>query len=499
MFLLVLGCESERSPEPSRLFATHCGSCHLPPDPASLPKAIWRDRVLPEMGARLGMRMMSYDPEAILGTAEYELAATAGHYPDHPRLTTEEWEALQQFIITGAPDSLPDMPRYATHGLSGFRATPVDLDSSPGSLLTYLGSGGKGMVAGTGRGRLYRIGTDGRSVMMPGLPERSPIVHVIHGYPEIQNLLEVGLIYPTETRSGRLYRRVNGALSIVADSLHRPVHVLSEDLDGDGREELYVSEFGNYSGGLLRIDSLGKQERLLALPGCTRTLATDLNRDGRTDLIVLHAQGDEGITALYQTGDGDFRNRRLLRFPPGWGTSWFELVDTDGDGDLDLVTVHGDNADYSPVLKPYHGLRIHENDGTGAFTEAYFYPLYGATRVVADDFDGDGDVDLAVSCYFPAFGKSGSPSFVYLERKPTDRYLFTARTTPVAEEGRWLVMEAVDADDDGDADIALGSFTLDVSRVPQPVADRWQSTSTDLLILENLYSTVAPPPDSLIP
>ena len=70
----------------------------------------------------------------------------------------------------------------------------------------------------------------------------------------------------------------------------------------------------------------------------------------------------------------------MLRFSPVYGTSWFEMIDYDGDGDDDIVTVNGDNADESYVLKPYHGLRIYLNDGNNHFEEKYFYPFYGATR-----------------------------------------------------------------------------------------------------------------------
>src|SRR5690606_20503160 len=121
------------------------------------------------------------------------------------------------------------------------------------------------------------------------------------------------------------------------------------------------------------------------------------------DLVVLHAQGDEGVTVLYQEDRLKFRAERVIRLSPVYGSSWFEMFDYDGDGDKDIALANGDNADLSFVNKPYHGLRVFINEGEHGFQQRYFYPLPGATRVAANDFDGDGDVDFAVSCFFPDY------------------------------------------------------------------------------------------------
>ena len=160
-------------------------------------------------------------------------------------------------------------------------------------------------------------------------------------------------------------------------------------------------------------------------------------------------------------------------------------MDFDGDGDLDLVTAHGDNADYSNVRKPYHGIRIYANDGSNHFSEAYFLALPGATRVVGRDFDGDGDTDFAVACNFADYANWPEASFVYLENLGGETVKFRGQTTPLALDGRWLILEADDYDGDGDDDLALGSFTLNPSTVPAALSRRWRDGKTDLLYLEN--------------
>ena len=491
LVLLLLGTCTDADPgtvSPPEGPLAACGTCHVAPDPGSLPRAVWERTVLPEMGARMGMASMGYDPAGRLPPGEYALARAHGFYPPAPTLPLAEWEALRRYILDRAPDSLAAPPPLPLAPLESFAARPFAVEDRGGALISYLGRGPDGLVAGDGYGRVVTDVLSGDT--LPRRSVRLPVVHYLPS-PGGDLLLEIGNIYPTEARNGKLYRYHGDVPRVIADSLHRPVHLLEEDLDGDGQREIVVSEYGNYSGALTLLKPAGDghytRTRLLGLPGCTRTVATDLNGDGRTDLVVLHAQGDEGIDALYQRADGSFQRELLLRFPPVWGTSWFELADVDGDGHRDLITVHGDNADYSPLRKPYHGLRIHLNDGANAFHEAFFLPLPGATRVVARDFDADGDLDLAVACNFADYGKQPDASFVYLERTgaPHD-FDFTARTTPLALDGRWLILEADDYDGDGDIDMALGSFTLNSNALPIAITLRWRDGRTDGLFLENL-------------
>ena len=253
--------------------------------------------------------------------------------------------------------------------------------------------------------------------------------------------------------------------------------------------ELVVSEFGNLTGKLslfsLNDQSQYKKSILLNQPGTIRVVAQDMNSDGRTDLIALTSQGDESITILYQQSDLRFTPEKVLRFSPIYGTSWFELIDYDGDGDLDIVTVNGDNADKTYISKPYHGLRIHINNGKNQFEEKYFYRLNGATRFVARDFDQDGDMDFAVISTFPDYQKYPEYSFVYLENRNSTTFEFKPSLFKESVNGRWFLMDAGDIDGDGDDDIILSSFTYVFTPVPDNITKLWQEKDVDLLILEN--------------
>lgn len=168
-----------------------------------------------------------------------------------------------------------------------------------------------------------------------------------------------------------------------------------------------------------------------------------------------------------------------------YGTSWFELIDYDSDGDDDIITVNGDNADRSNVLKPYHGLRIHINDGNNNFEEKYFYPFNGATRFSVNDFDQDGDLDFAIISTFPDYHKNPALSFVYLENTNSPAFKFMPYTFNESNLGRWFLMDTGDVDGDGDEDIILSSFLYSFTPVPEEFTEFWKEQNINILVLEN--------------
>lgn len=487
-----LGCTPVADKKALALYDKQCASCHVLPNIESLPKDIWRNHVLPDMGARMGLRIKGYDPMDKLSFKEQNAVLKTGIYSRAPSITPEDWNLLQRYIIKNAPGKLKrnTEQKIGVDQSPLFKAKAVNLDGQKGAFITYLGHHPKelGLLAADLNGNLYHHDQSSDSTVIRtnfGQP-----ITDISFYDDHILATKVGYLDPSQIPRGRLafLNQDNAALDTLV--LHRPVHTLAHDFNKDGIKEYVVAEFGHLTGALsliTRKDQLSTFEKktLIAHPGAIRTQVRDLNKDGRDDILVLMSQGREGVQVLYQGNDLNFTAKELISFSPVYGSSWFELLDYDGDGDEDIITVHGDNADKSYVHKPYHGMRIHINDGQNNFEERFFYPMNGATRFVAADFDQDGDVDFGILSTFPDYD-NGLPAFVYLQNENAARFKFKGFGFPESKESRWLLISASDLDGDGDKDIALGAFTYVLTPVPENAQKRWETTGTDLLILENL-------------
>ncbi len=473
------------------LYETYCTKCHASPDIKSLPKDIWEYAVLPEMGARMGIDDIYHDPMNGLSIEDQEAILKTGIYPSKPTISMEDWELIKEHIVSLAPVYLPGMVHADTfNGLPQFEPRPISLENGEGSFISFLKYDGQRQKILTGdisgnlsqydylKNESSKLGQFGSGVV---------------DYSEKENkayATAIGQLDPSEISSGKIFAIEEDTTISIPEEFHRPVNTLVHDLNNDGVDELVVSEFGNLTGKLSLLiksdNNMYEKQVLLYQPGTIRVLAKDMNKDGKDDLIALISQGDESITILYQEDNMEFRPEKVIRFSPIYGSSWFELVDYDGDGDDDIITVNGDNADYSYVHKPYHGMRIHINLGNNQFKEQYFYPLNGASRFVARDFDQDGDIDFCILSIFPDYKNNPDFSVVYLENKNTGEFTFVPYTFSESKYGRWFLMDAGDIDQDGDEDIILSAFSDGFSPVQEGLSKSWKEKDLDLMILENM-------------
>jgi ribosomal protein L34 len=301
-------------------------------------------------------------------------------------------------------------------------------------------------------------------------------------------LTVMGSFAPTEAKSGFLLRMDTrtGQGLVVADRLQRPVSTAFGDLNGDGAEDAVICEFGRYTGQLAwwsggSGDTL-QRHTLLRRPGATKAQLRDLDHDGDLDIAALFGQADEGIWLFFNDGKGHFTSQNALRFGPANGSGSFEFCDFNTDGHPDILYACGDNADFKPVRKPWHGVYIFLNDGRNNFKQHYFYHLPGAYQALARDFDLDGDLDIAAVAFFPDFEKQAEGGFVLLQQDKKRR--FRAFTFPESVEGRWMVMDAGDPDGDGDLDLVLGSMTFEVPGRPDLVQE-WKTRGLPFVVLKN--------------
>lgn len=478
----------------------YCSSCHAFVPPERLPKKVWREDVLPLMGHLLGIYKEGSRPQSLFDMGiSGTIVRNANVYPEHPLLAREDWEKIVNYFTEHAPDSIP--PPVRDHkiriGLPHFRYRPAPTTHRPPyTAMVKILPDKRGLVFSDGKGPRSIL-----TFLSPDLQERQSIVMSTTPVQLTERSNEIILttigrgILPNDAPDGTLQRLTRNwpdphykPADIILKDLQRPVSIAYGDLNDDGLEDLVVCEFGNKTGRLSWYagngDGTYSRTTLRNKPGAIRAIISDANRDGRPDIYVLMAQGDEGLFLYENQGNGTFNEKRLLQFSPLSGSQYFELADFNKDGLDDIIYVCGDNADHTPILKQYHGIYIYLNEGKETYRQAYFYPVNGAYKAMARDFDLDGDLDIAAISHFPDYRNHPEESFVYLRNKGNLR--FDDYSFPQASDGRWIVMDAGDLDGDGDIDLALGSFVYFLPDGDTTgLGRRWLSQSPSVVILEN--------------
>lgn len=476
--------------EGKTLFTAYCAVCHMLPDPASLTREIWRLHVLPVMAARMGIIYPNYDPLRGLSDEERAIVKKNNIIPESPVLTDQEWGKLVSYILQNAPDSVKlDEARLTRNSpMKQFVREDIQIDTVKPSLITGLGYNKATNTLWIGNFYNTVYTWDYNKGVTKIIRTESPVVD-FNFYRGNTYFTEIGKLYPTELSIGAYAKYNDTSVTTLLTALHRPVNAKIEDLDGDGVPEIAVCNFGNKTGGLslFKKDKGGKyrEQVLLPLAGAIKCYIKDMNGDGKKDIVAMFSQGDESVWIFYQQDNFKFKAKRVLRFPPNYGTTDMVLVDYNHDGLTDIVTVHGDNADYSNILKAYHGIRLHINQGNDVFKEKFFYPIYGVTKVLAEDFDKDGDIDFACSAFFPEFGKLVNESFIYLENVDQANFKFKSYILQSDIPLKSLTLEKADIDGDGDMDIIAGNFAQSPGPVPADLDKKLKTANYGLVIFKN--------------
>ena len=474
--------------KPANVLArTYCTGCHLYPEPQQLDKATW-ETILPRMGHFFGIYETDTTRSGLLeGGRAGEIVERGNVFPKGPTIDTLIFNKIKAYYLDEAPEQLPDSPaKEIKEGLNYFKLhKPASKTKNPMHLMVKIIGPDQWYISDVGRSSFSIMDNQFKVQKTASSPEGTVWVHQGN---EHTFALVIGTFNPTDMDLGfvmRLPSTRGQPTRIIAKNLQRPVHMDMGDLDGDGLEDMVISEYGKNTGSLAwwKQDPSGNFQKFMLRnkPGATKAYIRDLNNNGKQDIIALFGQGDEGIFIYHNQGNGKFAEEPLIRFPPTYGSSYFELFDFNGDGKEDIIYTAGDNADYDPIAKPYHGIRIFLNDGTNHFKESFFYPLNGAYKAIASDFDKDGDIDIVAISFFPDYERSPEESFVYLENK--GEMNFEAQTFPGSSDGRWMAMDVGDMDGDGDLDILLGSmiFGTDHTRF----FEKWSGGTLPFAWLEN--------------
>ena len=480
VLMVFAGCNRKENAE--TLAKRHCASCHMFPAPSMLDKTRWETGVLPEMAFRMGLDVSKFQDKD-----QSEVNEMIKAIPLRPMISNSEWEAIRKYYLDNAPDTLEQTTLRSTFALDAFTPSAIRLPITGQNMITMLkwNSVKENLFIGTRRGMLYQL--DAALTLTDSLKMNGALSDIFFHSSRAPFALNMGIMDPNDQPAGTVAELLlpEKRISIVIDSIKRPVHLNIADLDNDKDEDLLVSAFGNFTGSLnayrKRSDNTYELHYIHNFPGTRKTVVADFNKDGLPDIVALVTQGDEHIALFTNRGNFRFSYQVLLKFSPVYGSSYFELCDFNKDGHADILYTNGDNADFSYSLKPYHGVRIFLNDGLNSFKESVFYSMHGASMARAADFDRDGDLDIAAISFFPDFKTHPERGFVFLRN---DNGRLTAFTTPLAAEGRWLTMEIGDFDSDSDEDIVLGALDFPTS-VPDSLLEVWRKNRTSLLLLRN--------------
>ncbi|MBC9930994.1 FG-GAP repeat domain-containing protein [Chitinophaga qingshengii] len=456
-------CFAPSAKEKGKMLADkYCSSCHLPVDPSLLDKETWTKHVLPAMAPKLGIRVWS-------GDQYYPVEGK----PQPGQISFNEWVELVKYYETQAPAKLtpakPPVPLQ--RDWFGFSMKhPVGVDSPGLAATTLVSFDTATRHIFTSDSYTSTLDTWDSSLRKTGSRKMpSPVVDILYtrdgGKSSPAIITQIGNMRALDAPAGIISElNINDLHSKQKDLmpfLKRPVQTLQADFDKDSLVDLLVCAFGHNQGGLYWLKQLPdhryEQKTITEVPGAIHAAVGDFNGDGWPDAMVLFAAADEGIWLYENDRHGGFKSTNLLRFPPLNGSTSFQLVDFNQDGKLDILYTCGDNADFSMVLKPYHGLYVYINEGNNSYRQAWFYPVNGCTKAVAADFNLDGKTDIAAIAFFADMQNNPAEKFILFEGK--DHQLnFTPHAPPIEKEGRWICMDVKDIDGDGDEDIILGNY-----------------------------------------
>jgi len=450
-----------------------CSRCHQFPEPEILPRELWEAQLVTMHGivttlpVELGGSPIGFSLREVVewyNTKSPEVFSL-------PRSITESGPPPIRFRKRTIPVGPEGIPAIATltrleAGLFGDRDFVLSaVDMGNGNVYLISASEGPQLIGGTGH--------PVRSI--PGDLNGDGLTDLL-----VSDLGFMGL-------SDELKGRVLAALQLpdgsfdfqpIFDGVGRLADARPMDLDLDGDLDVVVGSFGwRLTGGIYLLYNETKaggplkfrSETLVARAGAVSVIPLPAREpDAGPGFAVAFAQHHEYISAFYPKARENaekakggaakgmvYEEQVLYRAPhPNWGMSNLEVVDLDGDSDLDFLLAHGDTLDDGFAFKPYQGVMWLENIG-GHFEPHRIGALYGAHRAEAADFDGDGDLDVVTAGFLPQLtqpipkGHMRVDSIIWFERTDDDWLAWSVEINHPRHTG----VTVLDFDRDGRPDI----------------------------------------------
>lgn len=446
-----------------------CAYCHPAPSPGAAPREDWRHEI------ELAYGFHRESPLAHIAPPDIEKVV-----------------AYYESLAPRASEIEVPLRRDAGPGELRFTKQPIKIGDSSLALniagLKFLASGAGSaslLACDMQSGQIRRLAAEGDSdVAAPGAsPAVTNPCHVEacdldgDGKQELV-VADLGAYLPMDDPVGRVVwlrpRETAAGYEpiVLADKLGRVADVQPGDFDGDGDQDLVVAEFGWQKLGqvLLLINQGGEgpaprfeQRQVDNRHGAIHVPVADLNGDGKLDFMALLSQEHETIIAYLNRGDGTFDKNIVYAAPhPLYGSSSIQLVDMDGDADLDVLYANGDGFDRR-FLKPFHAVQWLENTGKYPFVHRHLTYMPGCHRALGGDLDGDGDLDVLCASFLRTtvrnqYGPARFDGIVWLEQTSRGTFVRHGLQNAACDHA---ALEMADFDADGDLDFAVGAFVVD--------------------------------------
>jgi len=175
-----------------------------------------------------------------------------------------------------------------------------------------------------------------------------------------------------------------------------PYSLCSADLDGDGDDDLAVVHYNSYANTVVILKNNGQgyftEKGIYGTAGVRprSVCAADVDKDGDLDLIIANYTSNNAAV-LKNNGNAEFSYS--ASYATGSGPTYVSASDLDGDNDQDFVVSNGGSS--------YGGgntASIFKNNGNGTFAPKVDYSTgFNPNSMYIADFDMDGDQDIATA------------------------------------------------------------------------------------------------------
>ncbi|MCF3648868.1 FG-GAP repeat domain-containing protein [Synoicihabitans lomoniglobus] len=293
----------------------------------------------------------------------------------------------------------------------------------------------------------------------------------------------MSVVFPNNDRIGAAFILENDGAEaftphVIIENTSRIVDMRAADLNGDGRLDLALAQFGYDQGEVAWLEHVGPspwdftRHVILELSGAVNVVVDDFNGDRTPDLVALLSQQWEEIYFFPNDGRGRFTAQRIWGSTnEDYGSSGISVTDLNRDGRPDVLYSNGDGFGpaATPGPRPWHGLQWLENTGGGGFRYHRIGDLPGAYSPVGVDFDQDGAIDIVASSAYSDWNNANRTVTSLMWFKNDGRQNFTPHILTRAPKDL-ITVGTGDFDGSGRPSLVTGGFYIyppfdEVSRI----------------------------------